>query len=350
MLVIWDFRTIQIQFIYTLKVKYFIVKMSKRGIQYFTLSEIEPRIWFMLTGCDFRCKGCFRPARDGGGTLLSSEETLRRAEQACLKYYGKIPTKAMITGGEPALDREYLLALVKGLKEKGFEEIVLMSNGYEIGREENYASDLVEAGLTEAHIDIKAFSGDIHKWYTGKSNKPVLNAVRMLNDTGIELLIQTVYMPGIVDVEEIERIAIFLASLNRNIKYRINPFAPAFAFEEVSRRPSIEEMEHAYELASKHLPNAIISRSCYREYPTPPPQETWITVYPDLSFKRRSMKDQEDDRISWLSRSKSKPREEILHELTFKRDDSEYRQKLEQVTRSFYPPSSNPGSNKRSRG
>jgi len=325
--------------------------MGKRGIQYFTLSEIEPRIWFMLTGCNFRCKGCFRPARDGGGILLSSEETLERAERACIKHYGNIPAKAMITGGEPALDREYLLALVRGLKKKGFKEIVLMSNGYEIGREEkgDYASDLVEAGLTEAHIDIKAFSEDIHIWYTGKSNKPVLNAVRMLNDTGIELLIQTVYMPGIVEAEEIEQIAIFLSSLNHNMKYRINPFAPTFAFEEVSRRPTIEEMEHAYELASKHLPNAIISRSCYREYPTPPPQETWITVYPDLSFKRRTIKDQEEDRISWLSHSKSKPREEILHELTFKRDDFEYRQKLEQVTRSFYPSSSNPNSNKEPR-
>jgi pyruvate-formate lyase-activating enzyme len=323
--------------------------MGKRGIQYFTLSEIEPRIWFMLTGCDFHCKGCFRPARDGGGTLLSSEETLERAEQACLKHYGQLPRKAMITGGEPALDREYLLALVKGLNEKGFEEIILMSNGYEIGGEENYASDLVDSGLTEAHIDIKAFSEDIHIWYTGKTNKPVLNAVRMLNDTGIELLIQTVYMPGIVDEKEIEKIAIFLSGLNHNIKYRINPFAPTFAFEEVSRRPTIEEMEFAYELASKHLPNAIISRSCYREYPTPPSQETWITVYPDLTFKRRTIKDQEEDRISWLSHSKSKTREEILHELKPKRDNFEYRQKLEQVTRSFSPSSSNQGSNKKPR-
>jgi len=298
----------------------------------------------MLTGCNFRCKGCFRPARDGGGTLLSAEETLEKAEQACLKHYGKLPIKAMITGGEPTLDKDYLLALVEGLKKKGFEEIVLMSNGYEIGRDanRNYAAELKDAGLTEAHIDIKAFSEDIHKWYTAKSNKPVLNAVRALNDTGIELLIQTVYMPGIVGEEEIEQIAGFLSSLNHNIKYRINPFAPTFAFEKITRRPTIEEIEHAYELASRHLSNVIISRSCYREYPTPPAQETWITVYPDLTFKRRTIKDQEEDRISWLSHSKSKTRAEIIREL--ERDDFEYRQELEKVTRSFSPSPSNPGS------
>ncbi len=246
----------------------------------------------------------------------------------------------MITGGEPTLDKEFLLALVKGLNERGFEEIVLMSNGYEIGRDESYASDLVDSGLTEAHIDIKAFSEEIHRWYTGKSNKPVLKAVELLNDTGIELLIQTVYIPGIVEAEEIEKIAVFLSSLNREMKYRLNPFAPTFAFEKVSRRPTIEEMELAHKLASRYLPNAIISRSCYREYPTPPSQETWITVYPDqnLTIKRRTMRDQEEDRISWLSRAKSKSREEIIRELEPVRDDFEYRMKLEDLTRRFSRP------------
>lgn len=309
--------------------------MSKRGIQYFTLSEIEPRIWFMLTGCNFRCRGCFRPARDGGGTLLSPEEALERAELACLKYYGKLPAKAMITGGEPTLDRDFLIALVSGLRAKGFNEIVLMSNGYELGREGNgsYAAELVDSGLTEAHIDIKAFSEDVHRWYTGRSNKPVLRCVELLHDTGIELLVQTVYIPGIVEESEIEQIAKFLSSIDRGIKYRINPFAPTFAYERVSRRPTIEEMENAYRLASPYLENVIISRSCYREFPTPPSQETWITVYPDpdLTIKRRTMRDQEEDRISWLSQSKGITREEVLQALEQVRDEPSYRRELEQM-------------------
>jgi len=308
-------------------------KVSKRGIQYFTLSEIEPRIWFMLTGCNFRCRGCFRPARDGGGTLLSAEEALERAERACMKYYGKLPAKAMITGGEPTLNRDFLIDLVSGLRDKGFNEIVLMSNGYELGREGNgnYAAELVDSGLTEAHIDIKAFSEDIHRWYTGRSNKPVLRCVELLHDTGINLLVQTVYIPGIVEESEIEQIAKFLSSIDRGIKYRINPFAPTFAYERVSRRPTIEEMESAYRVASRYLENAIISRSCYREFPTPPPQETWITVYPDLTIKRRTMRDQEEDRISWLAQTKGIRREEILRALERVRDEPSYQSELEQL-------------------
>ncbi len=274
----------------------------------------------MLTGCNFHCKGCFRPARDGGGIPLTAEETLERMERACLNYYGRVPTEAMITGGEPTLDRAYLLSLVRGLRARGFEKIVLMTNGYALGEDENYVTELEEAGLTEVHIDLKAFSDDIHRWYTGKSNKPVLRAIEKLNDSGIELLVQTIYMPGIVGEAEIEEIAKFLASLNKEMRYRINPFAPTFAYEKVTRRPTLEEMERAYEVASKYLPNAIISRSCYREYPTPPPQKTWITVYPDLSMKRRGMKDQAEERLSWLSPER---RESVVED--WKREEWDFR-------------------------
>ncbi|MHC1611566.1 MAG: radical SAM protein [Candidatus Methanospirareceae archaeon] len=289
--------------------------MGRRGVQYLTLSEIKPRVWFMLTGCNFRCKGCFRPARDGGGTALTPIETLEMMEKACLKYYGRVPGEAMITGGEPTLDKAYLLSLVKGLRKRGVERIVLMTNGYALGVDDDYVKELEDAGLTEAHVDLKAFSEEIHRWYTGKSNKPVLRAIEKLSTSGIELIVQTIYIPGIVDEEEIEEIAKFLASLKKKIRYRINPFSPAFAHERVTTRmPTIEEMERAYEIASKYLTNVIISRSCYREYPTPPPQKTWVTVYPDLSFKRRSMEDQNRERISWVSRSQSRSAEEILRD------------------------------------
>jgi len=299
----------------------FDIKMGKRSLQYFTLSEIEPRVWFMLTGCNFCCKGCFRPARDGGGILLSAEETIERMERACLNYYAKVPSEAMITGGEPTLDKAYLLRLLTGLREKGFEKIVLMTNGYELGVDGDYVHELEEAGLTEAHVDLKAFSKDIHRWYTGKSNKPVLRAIERLNASRIQLLVQTIYMPGIVDDAEIEKIAKFLASLNKNTRYRINPFAPTFAYEKVTRRPTLKEMERAYEVTSKYLPNAIISRSCYREYPTPPPQKTWITVYPNLEVRRRGMKDQAEERLSWLSRIR--PRESVVGD--WKREEWDFK-------------------------
>jgi molybdopterin converting factor small subunit len=142
-------------------------------------------------------------------------------------------------------------------------------------------------------------------------------------------------MPGIVDAVEIEQIAKFLASVNKNIKYRINPFAPIFAYERVSRRPTLAEMERAYAIASKYLPNAILSRSCYREYPTPPPQKTWITVYPDLTVKRRSMEDQKEDRLAWLS--DVKPRESVVKDWQKEEWDFTLRRSLVGISESESP-------------
>ena len=83
----------------------------------------------------------------------------------------------------------------------------------------------------------------------------------------------------------------------------------------------LKEMERAYEVASRYLPNAIISRSCYREYPTPPPQKTWITVYPNLEVRRRGMKDQAEERLSWLSRIR--PRESVVGD--WKREEWDFK-------------------------
>ncbi len=124
------------------------------------------------------------------------------------------------------------------------------------------------------------------------------------------MLIQTVYMPGIVDEKEIERMAGFLSSLNKELKYQINPFSTPFAHEKVTRLPTIEEMKHTYEIAYKYLPNAMVSRSgCAREYPVLPPQKTWVTVFPDLTFERRTVKEQDEEHIKWLG--SIRPREEI---------------------------------------
>jgi len=94
------------------------------------------------------------------------------------------------------------------------------------------------------------------------------------------------------------------------LKYQINPFSITFAREKVTRLPTIEEMECAYEIAYKYLTNAMVSRSgCAREYPVPPPQKTWITVYPDLTFERRTVKEQHEEHIEWLGSARL--REEI---------------------------------------
>jgi pyruvate-formate lyase-activating enzyme len=45
-----------------------------------------------------------------------------------------------------------------------------------------------------------------------------LKSIEHLNAAGIGLIIQTVYIPGIVEVEEIKNIASFLTDINAEMK------------------------------------------------------------------------------------------------------------------------------------
>jgi len=268
-----------------------------RGVLYFTISEIEPRVWITLTGCDFGCRGCFSAAREAGGVAMSSEETLEKLEIACMKHYGSIPEELLITGGEPTISKRYLLNLITLSSEMGFKNIVLCTNGYGIGVDAMYGEDLAASGLSEAQLDIKAYDSQLHLWYTGKSNAPVLKSAKNLIDAGIDLIVQTVYIPGIVEEDEIRKIASFLAGINPEIRYRINQFEPRFSHEKIARSPTEEEVIAAYEAALKHLPNAITSMSCRRDFTKEPRSGKWVTVYPDLSFKRRGVEEYARERL-----------------------------------------------------
>ena len=228
---------------------------------------------------------------------MSAEETLEKLEIACTKYYGFVPKEVLITGGEPTISKKYLLNLITLSKEMGFKNVVLCTNGYGIGVDATYGEDLAASGLSEAQLDIKAYDNQSHLWYTGKSNAPVLKAAKNLIDAGIDLIVQTVYIPGIVEEDEIRKIASFLAGINPEIRYRINQFEPRFSHEKIARSPTEEEVMVAYGAASEHLPNTIMSMSCRRDFTKEPRRGKWITVYPDLSFKRRGVEEYARERL-----------------------------------------------------
>ncbi len=142
------------------------------------------------------------------------------------------------------------------------------------------------AGLDEVKLDIKAYTNSIHQWYTGMSNRPVLEAARYLWGSKLDFRVETVLMPGIVDVEEIERIASFLAQIDPEVRYKVVKFAPGEAREKVTRRPKDEEIERAVNTASKYLLNVARGKACVQHFS---PSESrakgtkkWIRVYPSM--------------------------------------------------------------------
>ncbi|MEM4526041.1 MAG: radical SAM protein [Methanothermobacter sp.] len=258
-----------------------------RHVPFITLSEISCRVWITLSGCNFKCRGCFSNAKKPTGEPLTTEELVKLVKKSSQEYYGKLPEEILITGGEPTLDRDYLIGLISKLN---FAYIILETNAYLL--DEEYIKDLVEAGVKEFMVDLKAIDDKKHKWYTGFSNKKILKNIKTIQENA-KLVIKTLYIPGFVEEDEIEDIAKFIAAINPRIEYRINDFKK----HGLSRNTTTNEMEKAYKLAKKHLKNVIISRSCRRES-RPLKKKTWITVFPDGTFKRRSTKDYKKDKLN----------------------------------------------------
>ncbi|MBC7100655.1 MAG: radical SAM protein [Methanobacteriales archaeon] len=254
--------------------------MKYRHIPFITLSEIACRVWITLSGCNFKCRGCFSNARKPTGKPLTTEELVKLVRKSSQEYYGKLPEEILITGGEPTLDRDYLIELISKLN---FAHIILETNAYLL--DEEYIKELVEAGVKEFMVDLKAIDDKKHKWYTGFSNKKILKNIKTIQENA-KIVIKTLYIPGFVEEDEIKKIAKYIASINPQIEYRINDFKTRHG---LSRNPTINEIEKAYKLAKKHLKNVIISRSCRRES-KPLKKKTWITVFPDGTLKKRSTK------------------------------------------------------------
>jgi pyruvate formate lyase activating enzyme len=260
-----------------------------RAVPFITLSELRPRIWITLSGCNFRCKGCFSIARDPVGELMSVEQLVTLVKSSSRAYYGDTPLEeVVITGGEPTLDRGYLVDLVARLKEF-IGWVVLDTNGYLL--DEDYLQELRAAGLTEVMFDLKAWDEKLHEWYTGYSNRRILENIR--NAYGkVKLVVNTVYIPGIVDEREIKMIAQFLAELDdkKEIDYRINRFRAELSHEKIARNPDPEEIERAYSIVARYMKNSVIGKSCVRERRIEE-KRGWITVFPDGTLKRRTLDD-----------------------------------------------------------
>jgi len=221
----------------------------------FLTCEVSPRrkVKINLSGCNFDCKGCFAIARQEMGRTLSVEELLDLLLKSCQLVYGELVTDVQMTGGEPTKDPDYLISLIRGLRKLGVNKIGISTNGHRLDRD--LVDMLKSLSVDYIKLDLKAYTDEIHKWYTGESNINVLRAIKLLHAYGLNFYVRTIFIPNIVDIPEIENIAKFLSGVDKNILYRLYQFAPEQLDVKPSRSPTEEEMLKAYDAAKKYLNN-----------------------------------------------------------------------------------------------
>jgi pyruvate-formate lyase-activating enzyme len=155
----------------------------------------------------------------------------------------RVPIKEVLfEGQEASIDPSYG-AITRALKNEFSCYITLNTNGVRL-------PDL--SNTDEIVMSLKAVTPETYRIYTLRSNRNVLRNFRKVHDSGIKLRAESVFIPGLIDLEETEKIAEFVAGINMDIPYRIDAYFEAGP-DNPWRRATPEEMAQAIATAKKHL-------------------------------------------------------------------------------------------------
>ncbi len=121
---------------------------------------------------------------------------------------------------------------------------MIETNGY--GLTTQNLDDLKEAGVDAFWLDIKAFDPEKHKWLTGCSNEHILKLPDEMTKRGFALEVLSLYIPDLVETDELVKIAQRLKETDSDIPFTILAFFPEHRMKDF-RSPKVEEIVDSYE-------------------------------------------------------------------------------------------------------
>ena len=188
------------------------------------------RFVVFLQGCRMRCRYCHNPEtwKLEGGTPWTADKLFSHVYRYKSYWNKKGQPNGGITvsGGEPLLQIDFLLEFFALAKAKGIHT-TLDTAGNPFTREEPFFGKfrkLME--LTDlVMLDFKEMDGVRHKELTGVANDNILDLARYLSDTGKDMWIRHVLVPGLTDDEDgLRRTADFIRSLNTVQRVEVLPY------------------------------------------------------------------------------------------------------------------------------
>ncbi|PRX31815.1 pyruvate formate lyase activating enzyme [Orenia metallireducens] len=162
-------------------------------------------------GCPLRCKYCHNPDTwcMTDGQEVEVEELMNKILR-CKPFISRSKGGITISGGEPTLQIDFVLELLKRCKEEDIHT-ALDTSGY-------VDKDKFEKLLPYTDLvllDIKHIDDIEHQELTGVSNQKILDILNLLEERGKSFWVRHVVVPGINDkIEYIEKLTELLAPLD----------------------------------------------------------------------------------------------------------------------------------------
>ncbi len=216
-----------------------------------------PGIRFVLfmQGCNLKCMYCHnRDTWDiNGGNYVSLDEI----EERVLKYKNYIYPKGgvTVTGGEPLLQVKFLIEFFKRLKKHGIHTCIDTAGMIQINDDIKELMKYTDLVL----LDIKHIDPERCKKLVGLSNKLELNFAKFLSDSGIDMWIRQVFIPGFTDDKnDLLKLKSFIDTLKTVKKFEFLPYHSMgkYKWEKLGlnyelanvKEPTTEEINAAYKI------------------------------------------------------------------------------------------------------
>lgn len=213
--------------------------------------SLDVHFW---TACNLACRACYTRyetldfglyddpiARIARAPAAAPPQRFYSHGEVLAALRGLPIERAIFMGTEPALDPE-MPSLAESLHREFGSYVVMLTNGLRL-------ADM--SHVDEAVVSLKAVTPALHREYTGRDNAQILSNFASLYRSGQKLQAETVLIPGLIDADEVERVAQFVSGVNRDITLRIDAYFP------VGQNPwpaaGREEVESAAERARRHL-------------------------------------------------------------------------------------------------
>ncbi|MGY3716361.1 pyruvate formate-lyase-activating protein [Sutcliffiella cohnii] len=178
-------------------------------------------------GCLLRCQFCHNPDtwEQKKGKLMSVDELIADIE-TYLPYLKRSNGGVTVSGGEPLLQIDFLVALFKKCKELGIHTTIDTSAGC-FSNSKKFLESLDELlKYTDLFLlDLKQINNEKHKELTSLPNTHILQFAKLLSDRNVPVWIRHVLVPTKTDDEQdLKELGEFIQTLSNVEKIEILPY------------------------------------------------------------------------------------------------------------------------------
>jgi pyruvate-formate lyase-activating enzyme len=158
--------------------------------------------------------------------------------------FGPARNIVAFTGGDLTCRPQFYGECARLIKARTKLWLLIETNGYGLTPKNlDYFKDV---GVDAFWLDIKAHDPEKHQWLTGCSNEHILKLPEEIIKRGFTLEILSLYIPDVVETDQLVKIAGIIKEVDANILFTILAFFPEYEMKQF-RSPSVLDMVTAYQ-------------------------------------------------------------------------------------------------------